>query len=158
MPKTLTREAEFTGQHPEVLRGFDELAGFAYHMTREDGPLVRSLRLGAPALGWEGDSRLQMYWDGSEARYVLMRLEHDGQYRAVTATKPHTILNEEKVNQVIRRLVETDVRRGFDVKSSVDTHNARLDTSNARTQGDKFESMADKLRWALKRDGVLNDC
>lgn len=153
---TLTREAEFTGQHPETLRGHDELAGYSYLIDRVDGPLGQPFRHGAPALGWEGDLRLQLYWDGSEARYVLMRLEHDGQYRAVTATKQHTILNDEKVNQVIRRLVQTDTRRGFDVKATVDSHNAAIDREKARVEGDKHENMADKLRWALKRDGLHN--
>lgn len=158
MTTTQTREAEFTGEHPETLRGHDVLAGFSYLMSRVDGALGRPFRFGAPALGWEGDLRLQLYWDGSEARYVLMRLEHDGQYRAVTATLPHTILNEEKVNQVVARLVQTDTRRGFDVKAHVDSHNAAIDREKDRVQGEKFENMADKLRWALKRDGIHNYC
>lgn len=158
MTITLERETEFTGQHPEVLRGYDDAEGYAFPLTRVDGPVADPFRTGAPALGWEGDRRLQLYWDGSASRYVLMRLERNGEYSAVTATKPHTILNDEKVNQVIKRLVETDVRRGFDIKQAVDSHNARVDAEAARARGDKFESMADKLRWALKRDGADNYC
>lgn len=154
MTATLTREAEFTGEHPETLRGHDVLAGFSYLMSRVDGELGRPFRHGAPALGWEGDLRLQLYWDGSESRYVLMRLEHDGQYRAVTCTKPYTLVNSETINQVIARLVQHDTRRGFDVKAHVDRHNAAVEREHERVQGEKFENMADKLRWALKRDGL----
>jgi hypothetical protein len=145
------REETFTGEHPEVLRG-DSLGGYSFAMTRVDSETVAPIRKGHPTLGWEGDPRLQMYWDGVVHRHTLVRLEHDGEYRPVCSTPPHTILNEEWVNRLVAKLVATDANRGFDVRAAMDARNAAVDAEKARVQGDKFDAMADKLRWALKKD------
>lgn len=131
----------------------------SFTLQRMDGPMFGPIRSGHPALGWEGESRLQMYWDGEAQRYVLCRLCGDGEYRAIVCSEPYPLINEARINEVIAGLVLHDVRRGFDPKAYVDGKNARLDAARQAEVDDHFDNViVDKLKFALKKDGADNYC
>ncbi len=84
---------------------------------RVDHPTLDPLTQGAPTLGWEGDPRLVVYLHGASKTFVLWRLEHDGEYRAVAALPGE--ITPENINRLCARLVEIDTRSGFDAGQEV---------------------------------------
>jgi hypothetical protein len=139
--------------HPTAFR-VDPLLGTPFSLTSFAHPSLAKVVDGDPVKGWEGDNRLAWYFDAEAQRIVLMRLEWDNQYRTVLVTPPFTIPNDEMANRIVDRLVAQDVRRGFDVKASVDANNAKVDAEKRRLSRDRNEDIAEKLMYALKKDGV----
>jgi len=116
--------------------------------------LADRIQKGDPAVGWEGDPRicLAKYRDPDtrEEWYELWRLEHDGEYRKIARLR-----GDLDPSNVTRRLVENDTRRGFDVKEAVDRHNAKVEEARLAPSREKLSAAAEKLAWALKRDGAF---
>ena len=88
--------------HPQNLR-MDSPHGVSL-MQRVDHPVVDPLQNGSPALGWEGDPRLCMYVCPADDVFILLRFEHDGEYRVVCVSPVGGDMNPEEVNKLIRRL------------------------------------------------------
>lgn len=88
--------------------------------------IVRRIQQGDPTKGWEGDPRLEVYFDPQRRRWELWRLEHDGQYRPVIYSDPGASLDL----SIIDFLVTHDRNRGFDVQRHLEVVNGRV--SNRR--------------------------
>ena len=112
--------------------------------------LADRIKNGDPTCGWEGDPRLTLarYDDPvTGPQFELWRLEHDGQYRLVAKLAGHL-----DPSNICRRLVEHDIRRGFDIKDAVDRHNAKVHAARMAPVQDRLSGAADKLAWALRKD------
>lgn len=59
---------------------------------------------------WQGDTRLALYFDGAEQRWLIMRLEADNELRLFCRSQPNAPLDE----SLFQRLAERDTRNGFD--------------------------------------------
>lgn len=114
---TIIREASYGHvTHPEHLNG---------RRVWRDGhieEIVRRLQQGDPTKGWEGDPRLEVYFEPTERRWELWRLEHDGQYRRVLYSDPGKTLDFD----VIDHLVAHDRNRGFDVQNHIEVVNGGI--------------------------------
>lgn len=128
-----------------------------------DHPELAVLRAGDSGLAWEGDQRLAMYswadWDNGPTaepgRFALFRLELAGDYDLVRVLDAGWYPTRANVAQVVRWLVEHDHRRGYDPKAAVDLHNASVLAESERRHNDWLEGhVADRMAWALKRDGA----
>jgi len=81
--------------------------------------LIHKLNYGDPVLGWEGDPALALFMDKDPVmgdRWVLVRLEDDGEYRDVMRSRPGLPLDE----RLLIRLMEHDSRRGFEAASVIE--------------------------------------
>lgn len=112
-----------------------------------DAGIREKLQNGCPELGWEGDPRLEVYL-GRDERLHVWRLEHDGEYRLVTRSKPGMPLDD----RLIRFLVDHDTHRGYDVKADSDTHNAKLDANKEARADDKSMAAAEVLAHGMRKD------
>src|SRR4051794_40006832 len=87
--------------------------------------LIDRVRFGDLLLGWEGDDRIEMYWDGVDERFELWRLEDDGEYRRVCRSGPGVQFDD----RVIHALIAWDGRRRQQsLADEVNTHNERRQT------------------------------
>lgn len=116
---------------------------------RVDHPTLDPIQNGAPTLGWEGDPRLVVYLHGKSKTFVLWRLEHDDEYRAVAQIKDN--ISEENVNALCRRLVEIDTRNGFDAYQDVMDAQARADLEADKHREAWVSDFSDKLLFGLAR-------
>lgn len=117
--------------------------------VRVDHPVTDPIQDGAPDLGWEGDSRLVVYLHKPTQRFVLWRLEHDGEYRPTARLPEGASITPGSVNELIRNLVRIDQRRGFDPGLDVVTkENARI-VAQDKTRREWAADFADKFHAAL---------
>lgn len=121
-------------------------------LSHWEQPALAKVVEGDSAKGWEGDPRLAWYWDGQEQRGVLVRREHDGEYRTVLATAQYPIGYDEMANRIVDKLIEQDVRRGYDPKKAVDAHNAKVDAEQNYRASQRNQQFAEKLAWGLRKD------
>jgi len=104
--------------------------------------LIDKLHNGDPALGWEGDPRLALYMEGDT--WVLSRYEADGTYRDVCKSRPGLALDE----RLIVRLMEHDMRRGFDPSKALEYDPMRQWTEN----DDRLREALEKTYWSAAND------
>jgi hypothetical protein len=114
--------------------------------------LIAKIRFGDPLLGWEGDDRIELYYDGDVGRFELWRLEDDGEYRRVCRSQPYMQFDD----RVIHALIEWDGRRRHKaLVDEINDHNARLDENKEAAANEWIaEDMAPRLRWAMQKDGL----
>jgi len=123
-----------------------------------DHPDLRPIFFGLPTVGWEGDERLSVFSWPRRQMFILVRLEHDGEYRKVRDLVTDKPLGPQAVGELCRWLVERDSRRGFDALKWVNEHNAAVDRERERAEDEWRAEKSDKLAWALGRDlGVRFD-
>lgn len=123
-----------------------------YTLQRVDHPDADPIQAGAPALGWEGDSRLQLYVNPAENRWVLMRLENFSEYHAVIDSERGQRLNGEFVNELIRYLQLHDQHRGFDVVKALDAHEAKREADLDAAHDDFVKNdLVPAMQWAAER-------
>ena len=120
--------------------------------VRVDHPDLRPIFFGLPTVGWEGDARMAVYSWPRMGRFILVRLEADGEYRKVRDLVTDKPLGPQAVGELCRWLVERDSRRGFDVQKYLADHNAAVDRERERAWDEQRGAAVDKLAWALKRD------
>lgn len=116
---------------------------------RVDHPTVRPIQQGAPELGWEGDNRLVVYLHKPSQTFMLWRLEHDGEYRAVAKLPPGASITPQSVNTCIRNLVRIDSRRGFDALADVEQEMAVQEQRIITARQEWISDFADKFHAAL---------
>lgn len=83
--------------------------GVQHWISPEVQEFTNKLHYGDGA-SWRGDTRLALYFDGPEDRWLVMRLEADGEMRPFCRSQPGAKLDE----GLFRRLAEHDTRNGFD--------------------------------------------
>ena len=128
--------------HPQVVNGR------SLWMDSGLTTLIDKLQNGDPALGWEGDPRLALFMDEGD-RWVLSRLEADGEYRDICKSRPGLPLDE----RLIMRLMEHDGRRGFDPAAATDEYRPQ-DQWTARD--DEMRNALEKVYWGASKDlGVV---
>lgn len=150
------RETSGPVTHPPILWGW-------VRVDVTDHPDVKALYDGAPALGWEADPRLCLYKNDAERAVMLVRFEHDGEYRMVGrhtlstdevlfgGPKDALLLGAEAVNHMIRGLIAHDHRRGFD-PNIVIANTLAKHAENDRVFSEWIrEDMAPRLADALMR-------
>lgn len=131
-----------TVHHPEFI-GND--------WQRVDHLVIRPLTDGAPDLGWEGDDRLVVYICKPTQQFVLWRLEADGEYRPCATLPPNASMTPGNVNELIRRLVAHDTRRGYDAYTDVVTQQDLAARDAERVRQEWVADFADKLHYGLSR-------
>jgi hypothetical protein len=118
-----------------------------------DGPmhdLIHRIQYGDPVKGWEGDSRLALYFNGEDERFELWRLEDDETYRMVARSDVGVALDE----RIIDALIAMDGRRrNQSLADEVLGHNAVIQTERDH-QRDEWvaEDMAPRLRHAFTEE------
>jgi hypothetical protein len=112
--------------------------------------LIERLRFGDPVKGWEGDPRLDVYWNGIDERFELWRLEDDEQYRLVARSGPGVAFDE----RVIDALIGMDGRRRrISLDQQVIDHNTALDAELDRQREEWVaEEAAPRLHHAFRKD------
>lgn len=118
------REQSFASlTHPEWVQG---------RRLWRDGSvndLIRRIQQGDPTKGWEGDPRLEVYYQGATKQWELWRMEADGTHRRVMWTDPGAPFD----GSVIDELIASDTRRGFDVHKHLMTVNQSV--NRKRSEG-----------------------
>lgn len=120
--------------------------------VRVDHPDLKPIVFGLPTVGWQGDGRLAVYSVPRQNKFIVVRLERDGEYRRVRDMPTARPLSPQAVGELCRWLVERDPKRGFDVLAHIEANNARVDRENQQREDDERAQVADKLAWALKKD------
>lgn len=128
------------------------------HPTHKDGKtlwldpevqdVVNALANGYPTLGWDGDPFLALYM-GPEDRWEVWRLEDDGEYRMFMRSKPGAKLDM----GLIRKLVERDSRRGFDINAAIETANAAAHQAHEDRDADKLVAALERTIYEIHRAG-----
>lgn len=112
--------------------------------------LINRMRFGDPVKGWEGDACLELYFNGSEERFEVWRLEDDGQYRFVCRSAPGVPFDE----RIIDALISWDNRRrSVPLERQVIDHNTQRDVELAARRDEWVaEEMAPRLHHAIRED------
>jgi hypothetical protein len=132
--------------HPETLANGQKL-----WMDGSIRDLIHRIRFGDPLLGWEGDDRIELYWDDTEERFELWRCEDDYEYRRICRSGPGVAFDE----RVIHALVQWDGRRRTKaLVDEVNDHNEGV-RADIDAQRDEWiaEDIAPRLRHAIRKDG-----
>lgn len=150
------REASGPVTHPDLLWGW-------VRVDAADHPDVTTLYDGAPALGWEADSRLCLYKSDYDQAVILVRLEHDGEYRTVLRRELTAderlmggpangqLLGPEAINRLIQRLIDHDNRRGFDPIAATIGVNEAMEAARDKEHTEWIhEEISPKVVWALQ--------
>lgn len=113
---------------------------------------------------WEGDPRYQLYANPKDQTWELWRLEHDQVYRMEGRQmqpgpgQTGQRLGDELLDTILTRLVLKDVRRGYDPVDELDAHEAAMDRQWDWDTSEIAGDFADRLKHALKKDGLLDHC
>ena len=116
---------------------------------RVDHPVTDPIANGMPTVGWEGDPRLVVYLHKPTETFVLWRLEHDEEYRAVATLEGD--ITPESINKCCTRLVEIDQRRGFDAYKTVMDAQDAADIAAEKARIEASNAFADKFLFGLAR-------
>jgi hypothetical protein len=104
--------------------------------------LIDRIRYGDPLLGWEGDDRIELYFDGPEERFELWRRK---------GSQPGMQFDD----RIIHALIQWDGRRR--TKALVDEVNEHNANRQAQVEAERdewiAEDMAPRLRHAIRKDG-----
>ena len=130
--------------HPEWV------AGRRLWMDSPMRDLIDRIQRGDPVKGWEGDARLDVYFNGIDERFELWRREDDEQYRLVARSAPGIAFDE----RVIDALIGMDTRRRQKslAQEVIDHNTAVADQREARTDEWVREEMAPRLHHAFGKD------
>lgn len=128
--------------HPEWV------AGMRYWTDGSVEAVMDRVHFGDQVKGWEGDPRLALYAQDTEAGRVweLLRLEHDGQYRLVARSAPNVPFDDRIVDELIAR----DRRRGFDVGTTVASANELREREADRRMAELDAETSDRLAHAAR--------
>lgn len=114
-----------------------------------DADFIQRLHYGDATIGWNGDMSLGVYHEGD--RLVIARWCEDGEPRVIMRSKPgHKTLDTSALAFLAAH--DSQRRGGYDVKADVDATRARIDADKQRATDAKFEEVADKLHFALRKD------
>jgi hypothetical protein len=137
-------ESQSAAVHPEWVNGR------RLWMDTPMRDLIAKIRFGDPIKGWEGDDRLDVYWNGIDERFELWRLEDDAQYRLVARSGEGVGFDD----RVIDALVGMDNRRRQqDLATQIIEHNLALDAQRDHDREEWVaEDLAPRLHHAFRED------
>lgn len=108
--------------------------GGIYHPTYQNGkrlwmdPEVQAitdkLRFGDPALGWEGDARFAIYFDGKAGRWEVQHINDLGQRYVVCRSKPGAHLDERLIIEIRNKVYR--MNKGINEFDAVNAHNEKV--------------------------------
>lgn len=133
--------------HPEIVEGR------RVWLDPVMADVIDKLHNGDPTKGWDGDPRLEVYFEPIEQRWELWRLEDDNVYRMTCRSQPGVPFDE----RLIEHLVAHDRRRfKKSLHDQITEKNEALERA-VRAENESYvtEEVNPRLRWALKKDGVL---
>jgi hypothetical protein len=115
--------------------------------------VIAKLHHGDPTKGWDGDPRLEVYFNAPEQRWELMRLEDDNVYRMVCRSQPGVPFDE----RLIEHLVAHDRRRfKTSLHDQIKAKNDAVDREIRRRNDDYInEEVNPRVNWAMRKDGLL---
>ncbi len=112
--------------------------------------LADRLQNGDAAAGWAGDPRLSLakFRDPSTGaeRWELWRNCTDGELRLIA-----TLPSERDPSGIIRKLVQMDAQKGFDLHEAVSRHNAKVDREHQYQSDQKIGESSERLAHSLMR-------
>ncbi len=139
-------------QHPDLMPN----GSTAWRIGMNLHDLADKIQNGSPVDGWEGDARLTLasYRDPKtgEQRWELWRLENDNEYRLVA-----WLPQDRDPSGIIRRLVEMDARRGFDIHEAVSRHNAQVDRERQYQSDQVVGAASERLAHSLRKAAGIKD-
>lgn len=114
-----------------------------------DADFEHRLKHGESTVGWTGDERLGVYF--AAGCLELRRLCEDGELRVIMRSRPGVRILDV---QTLKFLAEHDPqsRRAYDVREDMDRHNETIRRHAAVDAAAQNEQVADRLRWALRKD------
>jgi hypothetical protein len=114
-----------------------------------DSDFEDRLHNGDASVGWVGDDRLGVYQ--AQGCLELRRLCEDGELRVIMRSRPGVRVLDV---QTLKFLAEHDSqsRRAYDVRADMDAHNETIRRHAAVDATAQNEQVADRLRWALRKD------
>jgi hypothetical protein len=124
-------------------------------LTLIDDPLVDKIQTGDSVLGWEGDSRLAVYFNQKFLTWELWRFEASGEYALQEAWHARMIPAADIAGKMVDWLIRHDSHRGFNLYDHVSAENAKLEAMFAKEQSVFHEQVADGLAWAASKDGMI---
>ena len=115
--------------------------------------VIHKLHHGSPEKGWDGDPRLEVYFNAPEQRWELWRLEDDNVYRMVCRSQPGVPFDE----RLIEQLVAWDRRRfKKSLHDQIVERNEKVDRDIRRRNDDYInEEVNPRMNWALREDGLI---
>ena len=115
--------------------------------------IIGKLHNGDPTKGWEGDPRLEVYFEPTQGRWELWRLEDDNEYRMTCRSQPGVPFDD----RLIEHLVAHDRRRfKTSLHDQIAAQNEAIDREVRRKNDDYInEEVNPRMDWALKKDGLL---
>jgi hypothetical protein len=126
-----------------------------FHLIRIDDPGTDLVRNGDNMKGWEGDTRLAVYWNPEFQTWELWRLEANNEYSLCEAWNARLVKGAEVTGKMIDWLLTHDTARGFNVLQYVEDENAKLDAIVEKERVAMFDEIAEKLPWAVEKDGLV---
>ncbi len=114
-----------------------------------DTDVAVKLKLGDPALGWEGDPALQLAYNRQTDRIELWREVGDGMSVLVLQSKKGQRVVD---MDLIKFLVTHDAQRGYDVAAEIEAHNTKRYAELKQQHEERMEEVSAKLAAALIKD------
>ncbi len=116
--------------------------------------LADRIKNGSPTEGWQGDPRLSLakFRDpksGAE-RWELWRNCADGELRLIA-----TLPSDRDPSGIIRKLVQMDAHRGFDLHDAVSRHNAKIDKERQYKSDQVIGAASERLAHGLMKSAGI---
>lgn len=93
------------------------------------------------------DSRLTLAFHKPSQRWEVWRFEN-GQYSLVCRSRPGLAFP----GNIVQELQARDTRRGYDVQSDIERHNAAVDRDKERQQDELTHEVAARVAYSIRRD------
>lgn len=100
---------------------------------------------------WQGDTRLALYFDGPEDRWLIMRLEADNVLRPFCRSQPGAPLD----HSLFRRLAEHDTRNGFDPVAYLESQTAAQESLESEQVAQTAEILDKVVHAITSTNGIV---
>lgn len=129
----------------------EQVAGRTVWMESTMADLIDKLHFGDPVKGWEGDTRLGVYWHEEAKRWEVWRVEDDGVPRLVCRSGPGIPFDD----RLIDALLQWDQRRRkVSLIDEINAANERVEAEHEAEHSDFVrEEFGPRLHDAVLRDG-----
>lgn len=133
--------------HPEMV------AGRRLWMDSSMREIIDKIKYGDNVLGWEGDDKLDVFWNDVGKFFELMRYEN-GDYSIVARSKPGVPFDERIIHELARRDAKRNPNR--DLHAEVAAHNEAIRAREQATFDEMIaEEVAPRIRRSMIREGII---